>query len=85
MVNGSLLRIIVLILAAVSELYNYSSFTLLFIILSIIIYQMTQGSVGWVYSSEVAQDQAFGICVLAQQAGILFNSLTAEFLFDSCL
>ena len=39
----------------------------------------------WVYASEVVQDSAFGVCILAQMSGILFNSLTAEFLFSSFL
>ena len=66
MVYGSLIRIFILLMAVLCEFYALSTFTLFFIILSIIAYQVSQGSLAWVYVSEVAQDQAFGVCVLAQ-------------------
>lgn len=49
------------------------------------IYQIANGPVIWLYSSEVVVDTALSICLLFLWGTVLLLSLTFNFLMDSAL
>ena len=55
------------------------------ILLFLVTYQMTDGTVIYVYVPEVVVDSALGFCFLALKGTALIISLTTEYLMDSPL
>lgn len=49
------------------------------------VYQIANGTVIWIYTSEIAVDSALGICILFLWGTVLVLSLTVNFLMESSL
>ena len=62
-----------------------STAAFIFIMLFLVIYQISNGTVVWLYCSEIAGDRALGICVFVLWSVILLLTLTSNFLMHSAL
>ena len=65
------------------KLYNNAALGM--IMLFLITYQMTDGSITYLYVSEVVVDGALGFCFLTLKSTALVISLTTEYIMDSPL
>jgi hypothetical protein len=74
-----------LILVGVFAVLEYNTLALVMILLFLLTYQMTDGSITYLYVSEVVVDSALGFCFLALKGTALIISLTTEYIMDSPL
>ena len=65
------------------KLYNNAA--LAFIMLFLVTYQMTDGSITYMYVAEVVSDGALGFCFLTLKGTALIISLTTEYIMNSAL
>jgi hypothetical protein len=74
-----------LILVGVFSYNLYNDAALVMIMLFLITYQMTDGSITYLYVAEVVVDGALGFCFLCLKGTALIISLTTEYIMDSAL
>lgn len=73
------------ILVGIFAWYNVNSGVLVMIIAFIFVYLITNGSLVWLYCSEVVVDSALGFVMLVLWAMVFLLSLTTDYLFASAL
>ena len=74
-----------LVLVGFFAFKSYNNTALAFIMLFLVTYQMTDGSITYLYVAEVVSDGALGFCFLALKGTALIISLTTEYLMNSAL
>lgn len=74
-----------LILVGIFAFYLYNNAALAFIMIFLITYQLTDGSLTYLYVAEVVTDAALGFCFLTLKGTALIISLTTEYIMDSPL
>jgi SP family arabinose:H+ symporter-like MFS transporter len=82
---GHLLMALCHILVGICAIFNMSGLVLTFMIGFIAFYEVMNGSVCWVYTSEVVVDVALGLCIGILYGVVLILSLTINFLMNSAL
>ena len=83
--TGHCLMGVMLILVGVFSYKLYNNAALAMILLFLITYQLSDGSITYLYVAEVVVDGALGFCFLALKGTALIISLTTEFIMDSPL
>ncbi len=83
--SGHCVMGLVLILVGVFNYLNSNNAALAMILLFLVTYQLTDGSIAYLYVSEVVVDNALGFCFLALKGTALVISLTTEYIMDSPL
>ena len=76
---GQLGMFIMLIVSGICLQQNLGMVAFVFLCVHIFIYQITQGSVCWLYVPEVTVDKASSVCMVAQFATMLGLSMTFEY------
>lgn len=64
---------------------NFSLWVAIMMMCFILTYQITNGPVIWLYTSEVVVDTALGVCIFTLWGTVLVLSLTTNFLMNSAL
>lgn len=85
LIVGHVIMAIFHVLIGVFTVQNLTTETVLFMVLFIITYQISNGPVIWLYVSEVVVDSALGLCIFTLYGTILILSLTTNFLISSAL
>lgn len=85
LIPGHILMSICHILVGIFAVLGIDGGVVAMIVCFIMIYQITNGSVIWLYSSEVVVDVALGLCIFFLWFVVLVLSLTTNFLMQSAL
>ena len=83
--TGHCIMGVFLILVGVFSYNLYNNAALAFIMLFLITYQMSDGSITYLYVAEVVTDGALGFCLFGLKSTALIISLTTEYIMDSPL
>ena len=74
-----------MILLGVFKVVELNLALFIFLLLFILAYQLSQGSIAWLYVAEVTVDQASGLVTSGQFINLLWLSLTMEYMIDGSL
>lgn len=83
--SGHCVMGVILILVGVFNFITANNAALAMILCFLVTYQLTDGSITYLYVSEVVVDNALGFCFLSLKGTALVISLTTEYIMDSPL
>jgi predicted MFS family arabinose efflux permease len=85
LITGHILIGICHTLVGIFAFYNFSLWVCIMVVTFIYTYQVSNGSLIWLYTSEVVVDTALGLCIFTLWGTVLLLSLTTNFMMESAL
>ena len=85
LVTGQLTMAILLFICGYAIMQKWDSVSFTMILLFIVAYQFSQGSVAWLYVPEICVDAGTGLAVASQFLNLTLISLTFEYMINSSL